>query len=283
MVVKGGKMDVPTFVKWAGGKKQLLGQFESLYPKKFNNYFEPFVGSGAVAFYVIQKFKPKKVVLSDINKELINVYKIIKKDVKRLIMELKQHKKHHSADREDYYYEIRKVNPKELPKLERAARFIYLNRTCFNGLYRVNSKGLFNVPIGDHKNPDIVQEDKLRKISKLLKKVTVKVMPFDKVINLAKKRDFVYLDPPYYPLKKGASFTTYTKEKFLEKEQKLLAEVFKKLDKKGCFVMGSNSNTRFIKSLYKGIKIKKVKARRMINCRAEGRGVINEVVIRNYS
>jgi len=270
------------FVKWAGGKTQLIKQLSPLFPKKFNNYFEPFVGSGAVAFYIIQKFKPKKVLLSDINEELINTYNIIKTDVKRLVIELKQHKEYHMADSKDYYYEIRKVNPNELPKLEQAARFIYLNKTCFNGLYRVNSKGEFNVPIGSYKNPDIIQEDKLKIISKLLKKVNVKVMDFEKVVSKAKKGDFIYFDPPYYPLKKGKSFTSYQKDSFLEEEQEKLAEVFKKLHKKGCLCMESNSDTKFIKKLYKEFNIHFVKAKRLINSNASGRGEINEIVITNY-
>ena len=273
---------IPKFVKWAGGKGQLLEQFKPLFPKNFNRYIEPFVGSGAVFFYIIQKFKPKEIIIADINEELINTYKIIKNDVERLIVELKQHKEYHTAEEKKYYLTIRATDPKELPKLERAARFIYLNKTCFNGLYRVNSKGQFNVPMGSYKNPDIVQEERLRLVSKLLKKVIIKVMSFEKVVNLAKKEDFIYFDPPYYPLKKGKSFTTYTKDAFLEKEQKLLAEVFQKLDKKGCFIMESNSDTKFIKDLYTKYNIHFVQATRMINCNGDKRGKINEVVITNY-
>ena len=274
--------DIPRFIKWAGGKSQLIEQLKPLFPKKFNNYFEPFVGSGAVAFYISQKYKPKEVLLSDTNEELINAYNIVKTDVERLIIELKQHKELHMADKKDYYYEIRKIDPNKIPDLEKAARFIYLNKTCFNGLYRVNSKGGFNVPMGDYKNPDIIQADKLRKISQLLKNVTIKVMSFEKVTSLAKKGDFIYFDPPYYPLKKGKSFTSYQKGSFLEEEQKELAEVFKKLDKKCCLCMGSNSDTEFIKKLYSDFNIQFVKARRLINSKASGRGKINEVVIRNY-
>ncbi len=273
---------IPKFVKWAGGKGQLLSQFEPLFPKKFTRYLEPFLGSGAVFFYIIQKFKPKEIIISDINEELINAYEIVKNDVERLIVELKQHKEYHMVEGKKYYLTIRATDPNELPKLERAARFIYLNKTCFNGLYRVNLKGQFNVPMGAYKNPDIVQEDRLRIVSKLLKDVIIKVMSFEKVLNLAKKEDFIYFDPPYYPLKNKKSFTTYTKGAFLEKEQELLAEVFKKLDKKGCFVMLSNSDTKFIKDLYEGFNLNFVKARRMINCNGAERGKINEVVVINY-
>jgi len=274
--------NIPKFVKWAGGKGQLLEQFEPLFPKKFKRYIEPFVGSGAVFFHIIQNFKPKEIILSDINEELINSYQIIKTDVERLIVELKQHKEYHLAEGKKYYLTIRATNPKDLPPLEMAARFIYLNKTCFNGLYRVNSKGGFNVPMGSYKNPDIVQEEKLRIVSKLLKNVTIKVMSFEKILNLAKQDDFIYFDPPYQPLKNKKSFTTYTKDAFLEEQQKLLEIVFGKLDKKGCFVMLSNSDTKFIKDLYAKYNIHFVKATRMINCNGDKRGKINEVVVTNY-
>jgi DNA adenine methylase len=274
--------NIPCFVKWAGGKKQLIEQFKPLFPKKFNRYFEPFVGSGAVAFFIIQNLKPKEVFLSEINEELINAFNVIKTDVERLIVELKQHKEYHLADGKKYYYEIRSVNPNDLSDLERAARFIYLNRACFNGLYRVNSKNQFNVPIGDHRNPDIIQENKLRRIVELLKNVTIKLMPFEKVVELAKEGDFIYFDPPYHPLDTKNSFTTYTKDNFVEKDQKKLAEVFRKLSEKGCFCMESNSDTAFIKELYADFTIHTVRARRLINSNAKGRGEINEVVITNY-
>ena len=275
-------IDSPRFVKWAGGKQQLIEQFKPLFPKKFNNYLELFVGSGAVAFYIIQKFNPQNVLLSDINVELINAFNIIKSDVKTLIVKLKQHKESHLTLREKYYYNVRSINPNNLPDLERAARFIYLNKTCFNGLYRVNSKDGFNVPMGSYKNPDIVQEEKLKRISNLLKNVTLKVMSFEKIVDIAKERDFIYLDPPYFPLKKGKNFTTYTKDNFLEKEQKLLTDTFKKLDKKGCLCMESNSDTKFIKNLYANFNISFVRAKRLINSDAQGRGEINEIVITNY-
>jgi len=275
-------IQIPKFVKWAGGKGQLIEQFKPMFPKKINCYIEPFVGSGAVFFHIIQNFKPKEIIISDINEELINTYQIVKIDVEKLIIELKQHKEYHMAEGKKYYLTIRATNPNNLPPLERAARFIYLNKTCFNGLYRVNSKGEFNVPMGSYKNPDIIQEERLRIASKLLKNVLIKVMSFEKVLDFSKKGDFIYFDPPYYPLKKGKSFTTYTKSAFLEKEQKLLSDIFKKLDKKGCSVMLSNSNTKFIKDLYPKFNINFVQATRMINCNGDKRGKINEVVVTNY-
>ena len=276
------KIEVPRFVKWAGGKLQLIEQFKPLFPKEIKRYFEPFVGSGAVAFYVIQKFQPKEAVLSDINDELITAFNVIKTDTEPIINKLKEHKKNHLTQKKDYYYQIRQMDPSKLTKLEKAARFIYLNKTCFNGLYRVNSKGQFNVPMGSYKNPDIVQAEKLRMISNLLKNVKAKKMSFECVVKLAKKGDFIYFDPPYYPLKKGKSFTTYTKHNFLENEQKKLADVFKQLDKKGCKVMLSNSDTQFIKKLYQDYTIHIVKASRVINSNSTERGKIKEVVITNY-
>ncbi|MFT4243836.1 MAG: DNA adenine methylase [Candidatus Woesearchaeota archaeon] len=275
-------VEIPKFLKWAGGKTQLIEQYKPLFPKKFNRYLEPFLGSGAIFFYIIQNYNPTEIIISDINEELIDTYNIIKNDVERLIVELKQHKEYHMVEGKKYYLMIRATDPKNLPKLERASRFIYLNKTCFNGLYRVNSKGQFNVPMGSYKNPDIIQEEKLRRVSKLLQNVTIKVMSFEKVVSLAKKEDFVYLDPPYYPLKKGQSFTTYSKDNFLEEEQRKLFEAYNKLNKKGCYIMQSNSDTDFIKELYLNYNIHYVQATRIINCNGDKRGKINEVVITNY-
>jgi len=267
------------FIKWVGGKRQLLEQFKPYFPKKIERYFEVFVGGGAVAFYIIETNKPKYIFLSDINQELINTYQIIKNDVDSLIKELKKLKELHNKEN---YYKIRAEDPKLLSSLTQASRFIYLNKTCFNGLYRVNSKGGFNVPIGSYKNPPIVMEKELREISKLLKDVEIKIMSFEEITKLTKKGDFIYFDPPYYPLKKGKSFTTYTKGNFLEKEQEQLKKVFSKLDKKGCKVMLSNSDTKFIKDLYQEFNINFVNANRMINCDGSKRGKIKEIVVRNY-
>jgi DNA adenine methylase len=269
---------IPTMVKWAGGKKQLLEQFEPFFPKSIEKYIEPFVGGGAVAFYIIKKYNPKEVIISDINEELINAYNIIKNNVEELIPLLQKYKEVHNKEK---YYETRAINPTELSDLDRAARFIYLNKTCFNGLYRVNLSGGFNVPMGKYVNPAICAEENLREISKLMKNVTAKVMSFEGTLNLAKEGDFIYCDPPYDPLKKD-SFTTYTKGKFLENEQRQLAKVFEELHKKKCKVMLSNSDTNFIKDLYSNYEISFVKARRMINSNAANRGKINEVVITNY-
>lgn len=274
------KNGVPSLIKWAGGKKQLLEQFEKFFPKEIERYFEPFVGGGTVAFFLLKNHPEiKKIYLSDINEELIITYNAVKNDIDELIKLLKEFKLKHNKE---FYYEIRAQEVNKLKSVQIAARFIYLNRTCFNGLYRVNSKGGFNVPIGSYKNPAICNEEDLREISKLLQKDDVKVKQFYDSVKEAKKGDFIYFDPPYYPLNK-ASFTTYTKDNFLEKEQEKLVEVFKELDKRGCKVMLSNSDSDFIKNLYKGYHINLVRARRMINCDATKRGAVNEVVITNYS
>ena len=273
------KNQIPTFVKWAGGKKQLIEQFKPFFPKKIKRYIEPFVGGGAVLFYVLKTYKPKEVFIFDINEELINVYETIRDDVENLIKELKKLKELHNKE---HYYQIRAENPQLLSKLTRASRFIYMNKTCFNGLYRVNSKGGFNVPMGKYANPLICPEDDLREISELLKNVKITNGSFEECLKFAKKGDFVYCDPPYDPLKKS-SFTKYAKGDFLDNEQKQLQEVFSKLDKRGCKVMLSNSDTDFIKDLYKDYNISFVKARRMINRDATKRGKINEVVATNYA
>ena len=282
-VVNNEDSSTVTFVKWAGGKSQLINQLKPLFPKKIDRYFEPFVGSGAVFFFVAQKYNPSCAVLSDINKELINTYRVIRDDVKSLINLLRKHAKKHHVTPKAYYYNIRSQEVKDAPHIERAARFVYLNKTCYNGLYRVNAKNKFNVPIGSSENPAILQEDKLIRCSKLLENASLKFMSFDKISNYAEYDDFVYLDPPYYPNGNGSNFTSYQKDKFLEEEHEKLFEVFKKLDSKGCLCMLSNSNTKFIKDLYKEYNQTIVKARRMINCNGNGRGETEELVVTNYN
>lgn len=275
------------FVKWVGGKRQLLEQFKlmNLYPpEKFDpktgRYFESFVGGGAVFFDLL----PKKAYLSDLNNELVVAYNVIKKDVEFLIKSLKKHK-----NNKEYFLKMRAKDVSKLSDVEVASRFIYLNRTCFNGLYRVNSHGGFNVPFAGNINPLICDENNLRKISKALKHVIIKNEDYKKVLNKAEKGDFVYFDPPYYPVSKTASFTSYTKESFLEKEQIELRDIFVKLTERGCFVMLSNSDTPFINKIYSEIKLKgklirinKVFAGRAINSDASKRGKITEVLVTNY-
>jgi len=274
------------FVKWVGGKRQLAKQFRDLDlypPDEFDTetatYFEPFVGGGAMFFDLL----PQKAVLSDMNQELVITYNIIKNNTDALIKKLEEYQKKNSKE---YFLKIRAQEISKLSPLSVAARFIYLNRTGFNGLYRVNRKGIFNVPYGDNKNPLICDEKNLRKVSVALKNTKIFLQDYKKVLDTAKKGDFIYFDPPYYPVSTTASFTGYTKEGFLEKEQTELRDVFAKLHKRGCFVMLSNSDTPFINKLYsnlnKEITINKVFAGRAINSKGSGRGKISEVVVINY-
>ena len=258
---------LPLFLKWAGGKLQLIEQFENLFPPDFCNYYEPFIGSGAVFFYLKSKSKPKKAVVRDKPSELIEV--------------LLNHRKRHSKQ---YYYEVRDLESERLDSVSRAARMIYLNKTCFNGLYRVNSKGEFNVPFGDYKNPSIFNRNTLYRASQMLQDAALRVMTFDKVLDFAGKDDFVYFDPPYIPLSKTSSFTRYSKSEFSIKEQNQLSEVFRALDSMGCFVMLSNSDHSLIRELYRDYdkNIVVVRAKRKINSVGSKRGAINELVVTNY-
>jgi len=273
------------FVKWVGGKRGLLEQILPLFPKDFNNYFEPFVGGGAVFFELFSRgvLEGKKVVLSDINKELINAYLVVRDNPNELIKKLKEYEANHSKE---FYYQIRELDRKEefenLSNVERATRFIYLNKTCFNGLYRVNKKGYFNTPIGRYKNPNIADVETILNASEALANVTILHQSFEEVLNYAKKGDFVYFDPPYYPLNATSNFTSYDSNCFLEKEQIKLYKVFDKLVQEGVKVVESNSDTKFIKDLYKNYDIQIVNANRFINSKSNGRGKISEVLIRGY-
>jgi DNA adenine methylase len=272
---------LPLFLKWAGGKLQLIEQFENLFPHNFRNYYEPFIGSGAVFFYVKSKLKPNKVILSDTNEELINCFCVVRDKPSELVELLLNHRKKHSKE---YYYSVRSMESSTLDSLDRAARLIYLNKTCFNGLYRVNSKGQFNVPFGDYENPSIFDKNILFQSSQLLQGVHLQVMTFEKVLDFAGKDDFVYFDPPYIPLSKTSSFTRYSKSDFSMMEQKRLSEVFRILDSRGCFVMLSNSDHALTRELYRHYEKNTVivRAKRMINSVGSRRGAINEVVVTNY-
>ena len=270
------------FVKWVGGKQQLLSQFEAYFPTNFTRYIEPFVGGGAVFFHLWNTERlPGESFLFDNNEELINAYRIVRDKVDELIQLLVLHKESHSKD---YYYKIRGLDRKnvQLVDEERAARTIYLNRTCYNGLYRVNSKGQFNTPLGSYKNPQILYEDVLRAANVALQGVTVEVADFREVVNFAQAGDFFYFDPPYDPVSKTASFTGYTANSFKDEDQQDLAQVFGQLTKKGCLCMLSNSYTPFILELYQDLRIELVQAKRAVNSDANGRGSIPEVVVLNY-
>jgi DNA adenine methylase len=273
------------FVKWVGGKRQLLKQFRELGlypPEKFDpshhRYFEPFVGGGAVFFDLL----PDKSYLSDTNSELITTYKVIRDDVDALIKSLKKYRYE-----KEYYYKIRARDPRKLSDIEIASRFIFLNHAGFNGMYRVNKSGGFNVPFGRYTNPLICDEKNLRKVSEMLQHTEITEADYKKVLRYAKAGDFVYFDPPYYPVSKTASFTAYTANGFLENEQIELRDTFMELHKRGCFIMLSNSDTPFINKIYsdisdKEIHIHKLEAGRMINSKAKGRGKVREVLITNY-
>lgn len=262
-------------IKWAGGKSQLLEQFIPLFPKAgYSLYLEPFVGGGAVFFYL----QPHAAVLIDSNEELINFYQVVRDKLPEFLADLRKHR-----NEAEYYYRIRALEPAELTPLERASRFLYLNKTGYNGLWRVNRQGKHNVPFGRYKNPRIADECNLRAVSEALKRARIICGDFSLVLEYAKQGAFVYLDPPYHPLSPTSSFTSYTAEDFDAKEQKRLAGVFRELDKKGCLVMLSNSDTKFIRELYAGYDVQIVYARRAINCRAEGRKPISELVIRNFA
>ena len=276
------RLTLPLFLKWAGGKLQLIEQFENLFPHNFRNYYEPFIGSGAVFFYVKSKLKPNKVLLSDTNEELINCFLMVRDKPSELVELLLNYRKKHSKE---YYYTVRSIESNRLDSVNRAARLIYLNKTCFNGLYRVNSKGQFNVPFGDYESPSIFDKNILFQASQLLQGVHLQVMTFEKVLDFAGKDDFVYFDPPYIPLSKTSSFTRYSKSDFSMMEQKRLSEVFRILDSRGCFVMLSNSDHALTRELYRHYEKNTVivRAKRMINSVGSKRGAINEVVVTNYS
>ena len=274
------------FLKWAGGKTQLLDQFTPLYPREFVAYHEPFVGSGAVYFH-LNSLKLKgtlngsmsRIYLTDRNDELVNCYRVVQDSVDEVIKVLTKHKRRHSAE---YYYQVRSQPPAHLNRVERAARLIYLNKTCFNGLYRVNRDGQFNVPMGRDKNPTILDEGRLRSVSLALQAVQIRYASFKEVVNTAKAGDFIYFDPPYHPLNKTSNFTSYTENNFGEAEQRELADVFRQLDRQGCQVMLSNSSSPFVSRLYAEFKRQRVKASRLINAQAQKRGKISELVILNY-
>lgn len=276
------------FIKWAGGKSRLISQIKNFIPKEFNNYFEPFLGSGALFFYLVSSFKIKgnsSAHLSDINPELINVYKTIKDNLKDLIKELQYNEIEYYKDSKKFYYELRDENF-AFNSIKKAARFITLNKTCYNGLYRVNKKGLFNVPIGSYINPKICDQENLNIVSKILNLTNTIIENYDyqKVIIKIKENDFIYLDPPYYPLNKTSNFTNYTRYGFDYMEQKRLADFFSELDKKKCKIILSNSDTTFIRDLYSSFKENTISLNtlRSINSNADKRKNHSELIIKNF-
>lgn len=271
---------VAPVLKWVGGKRQLLPEIRKYIPEKISIYYEPFVGGGAVLF----DLQPKKAVINDNNKELINLYEVIKNDVDSLIENLKKHK-----NENDYYYKIRdldrnKEKYNQLTAVERASRILFLNKTCYNGLFRVNRAGEFNVPFGRYKNPNIVNEITLKAVSNYFNKadITFKCGDFEEVVKGIRKGAFVYFDPPYYPISDSSSFTGYTKSGFDRGEQERLKKLCDRLNKRGIKFLLSNSASEFILDLYKDYKIQIVRAKRGINSKADKRGEVEEVLVRNY-
>ncbi len=281
-----GTKKIKPFLKWAGGKTQLLEQYAPLFPREFNGYHEPFVGSAAVYLRLcgLSAADPlrsplNRVRLTDSNDELINAYRAVRDQPHSLMALLAEHKRLHD---QAHYYQVRAQKPNALSPIERAARLIYLNKTCFNGLYRVNRAGQFNVPMGRYQNPGLFDAEDLQRVSRALQRVELEVMDFRSVVQHARRGDFVYFDPPYLPVTRTAHFTRYTDQPFGEAQQCELAEVFRALDRQGCCVMLSNSWTPFILELYRDFNCIEVKAARAINSKAAGRGRVSEVVVVNY-
>lgn len=293
---------VKPFLKWAGGKGQLLKEIECYYPfnsGKITKYAEPFVGGGAVLFDILSKYDLDEVYISDINAELINTYQIIRDDVEALIKMLQAMQNDfiplETNNRKLYYMKKRecfndlKVNGTEGINIEKAALMIFLNKTCFNGLFRVNKKGLFNVPMGSYKNPLICDEKNLRAVSDKLQSVTIVCGDYRKSADFIDEKTFVYFDPPYRPITDTASFTAYTENLFNDDAQIELSQFVDDMDKKGAKIIISNSDPKnsntdddFFENIYSAHKIKRVDATRMINCNSKARGKIKELLISNF-
>ncbi len=270
---------VAPFLKWVGGKRQIMPTIEQHLPKGIKSYIEPFIGGGAVLFHL----QPKNAIINDFNAELVNVYNVIKNDLENLIIDLNKHK-----NESRYFYEIRALDRTEafenLSDVERASRIIYLNKTCYNGLYRVNNSGEFNSPFGKYKNPNIVNEPTLRAVNSYLNSNNVRIenTDYETVLKAADKNSFVYLDPPYHPVSDSSNFTGYVQGGWDESEQIRLKEACDRLNKKGIKFMQSNSSVNFIKELYSDYQIHIIKANRAINSDGDKRGEVEEVLIKNY-
>lgn len=295
---------VKPFLKWAGGKSQLIGQIAPHLPTAIKTghikkYFEPFLGGGAIFFWLSEHYDFESAYLYEINPSVNLCYQVIKKDVKKLIKELghleKDYLSSFDSEREKMFYQKREEFNSYLREKEnnshihRAALLIFLNKTCFNGLYRVNSSGEFNVPFGRYKNPTICNKENILAVHELLQKAEIICGDFALCLEQADRESFVYFDPPYRPISSSASFTSYSKDAFDDVEQKRLRKVYGALDKKGASVMLSNSDPKninpedeFFDDLYKGHKIKRLTATRLINCNADRRGVITEILVMNY-
>ena len=297
-------IEAKPFLKWAGGKRQLLAQFQKRFPKELSEkgtikyFYEPFLGSGAVFFWVAQHCAIKKAYLNELNPEIYLCYVAINKDVAAVTARLKeydaQYKESTDKDREWLYYEVReeynssrehtnfkKYNSRTSP--ERAAMTIFLNRTCFNGLYRVNSKGKFNVPFGRYSSPLICDAENLKNVSKLLQNVEITNDDFSVVKEKLKEDSFVYFDPPYKPVSATAKFTSYSADSFRDKDQERLAKLVRQINHKAKIMLSNSApNSDYFEKLYSGFRIEKISATRLINCVAEKRGNVKEILVMNY-
>ena len=279
-MAKNNKLVAP-ILKWVGGKRQLMPSIVDHLPENIKDYkyIEPFIGGGAVFF----NLQPKNAVINDYNEELINVYQVIKDNLDDLIIDLKKHK-----NEAEYFYSIRSLDRngefKKLSAVKRASRLIFLNKTCFNGLYRVNNAGEFNSPFGRYKNPNIVNEPTLKAVNKFLNNNNVEINSGDysEILKQTDKKCFVYLDPPYHPISESSNFTGYVQGGWNMYDQIDLKTACDELHKKGVKFLLSNSSADFIKDLYKDYKITIVKANRAINSNGADRGEVDEVLIRNY-
>ena len=295
------------FLKWAGGKRQLLSEIEERLPENledYDTYVEPFIGGGAVMFHILHNHNFEQVIALDINAELILCYKTLQSDVKKVIAELKKLRDRYPGhdqqeERKTFFYAVRSdwnasigdvFLLKKTEQIKRTAQTIFLNRTCFNGLFRVNSKGHFNVPIGSYKNPLILDEENLLNVSKRIQNVQFHHAEYSHVLHFLGKKTFVYFDPPYRPLTTSSSFTAYSKSGFNDDNQEQLAKLCRQLDKNGVQFMLSNSDPKnadekdlFFDDLYDGFRIGRVEANRAINSKGSGRGKITEILVQNYN
>ena len=274
------RIEAQPFLKWVGGKASLLRQLEEFFPHEIDRYFEPFLGGGAVFFHLKHRFPDMRPFLRDGNKVLINCYRAVRDRPEELMQLLDEHARGFRADGDKYFYGIRKQHDLT-DDLARAARTIFLNKTCFNGLWRVNAKGEFNTPVGSNKNPNLYSRDNLLAASEVLQNAQLEAQDFRKTVDEARRGDFIYFDPPYLPISAYSDFKRYTSDQFREADQVELARVFRELDAKGCRVVLSNSEHPRTRELYAGFPIQIVSAPRFINCKPSGRGNISELVVSN--
>ena len=272
------------FVKWAGGKRQLIPILNQNLPESFGTYYEPFLGGGALLFHILTDKNGQKCSISDLNSDLVLAYTTIRDRIDALITSLKNHEKNYQKDSESYYYSIRESNPRS--EIEKTSRLIFLNKTCFNGLYRVNSKGKFNVPLGKYSNPNIVNEENIRAVSHILQssRTAIKCRDFEAVLRDAKKGDLIYFDPPYQPVSATSNFTSYTTKDFTYDDLTRLAELCLKLDSRGCNVLLSNSDSQEVADIFakNPWKITRIAANRSINSNSKKRTGHFELLIKNY-